>query len=69
MSVYVEDQVLERILAYEYGRLDAKYDMGYDPPPRYKASYTEGYRTQKGNPAPEPIPIASYANKQNWGWY
>ena len=63
------DNDVQRILAYEYGRLDAKHEMGYSPRPGYESEYSAGYRSESHSPAPEVIPSGTYTHQANWGWY
>ena len=58
------------VLAQEYGYLDHKHDMGYEPRPRgfedaYKCGWEEWSKliAQKCNFA------TSYADSANWGWH
>lgn len=61
---------LSAILAEEYGYLDAKHDMGYEPRPSgFEEEYRRGYRSFRRAVPPEPVPAGSYTHQVNWGWY
>jgi hypothetical protein len=63
---------VSKILAYEYGYLDAKLKLEYSPRPvKYKEEYHKGYKSFLGSilQSKNEIPVGSYTDKQNWGWY
>jgi len=45
-------------VAEEYGYLDAKHNMGYEPRPSgFEAEYRKGYESVRRIEAPAPIPV------------
>lgn len=58
------------ILAHEYGFLDAKHGMGYEPRPSgHEKAYAAGYQSARCVQATATVPVGTYADKTNWGWY
>lgn len=57
----------EQVVAYEYGRLDKKYNMGFSPRPRgAEKSYKAGYQLRWTKEDQE---LASYKESLNHGWH
>lgn len=57
---------LPAILAREYGHLDAKHGMGYNPRPfGYSKEYDEGFNSRHFEPKDE---TATYKESLNHGW-
>jgi len=55
------------ILAHEYGYLDSKYGLGYSPRPHgHTKEYAAGYQSAQFALT---VPVGTYAEKENWGWY
>jgi hypothetical protein len=59
------------VLAKEYGYLDHKYNLGFNPRPSgFESQYEIGYGEWRKivDQTPE-IPVGSYSHPANWGWY
>lgn len=62
----MDPRQLSAILAREYGYLDAKHGMGYNPPFGYSAEYDAGRRDWREHmPHDE---VASYKESLEHGW-
>ena len=58
------------VLAQEYGYLDHKHDMGYEPRPRgFEEAYRCGWDEWSKLPARKRNFVTSYADSANWGWH
>lgn len=65
----MDESELQSILAYEYGYLDHKWGMAYNPPFGYETEYREGWESWLPIINTNDHMVVSYQDRINWGQY